>query len=960
MELINQQVSARLIAVDPATKIIRLSLLPHVLALSAPLTEEQQNSSVAPLPSVGSIIENARVIRHDPGVGALIALPSETDGDDDMDIDSDVGNPKVFGGPSVAKLLSNDTYRSAAAVKCAYVHISKAMDPPTKEKGRNYRTPEALLAKHFALHAKVPRLRILSTSNLMDNVASCATAESIVASAALSYSDLAPGAKYTSVPIIRSMDGGGILVELGHGIRGLVPANHLFDKAQSSGKDGSSYRSKVRAEKFRVGNKIDVRCLQVDEDARRCVLTAKKTLVQSDPDDPITDYFSIAAGKIATGFISKVDRTGVTVTFYNNVYGKATARRLAEELGVEDPTTNYNVGDVIRARVISCRRYKLDLSLNTSISSDDDQKAQSKAGTKLEPGSILPPKCMKIVQLFDSRPRDDGVSFIPGYAVVTIKAKHLNIEDEGQSVDCKISFDQILDAYDTDATASADGLDKMARRVLKVGKQINQPAIVIFSGKDGTSGKVAMPVVSLRPALVKTAKLIAESEEGTTKVSLPSPETSLYQGAIVQGYCTRLDPRYGAFIRFLNGLTGLIPKLKGGLDVNLFDTVLCRISALDVTSGSRPKILLKRLRSIEGADGGKSKSGGKEVDIKVDEIVGDVRVEDVNFARATVTLMGDKYKGAKIRARIHFTMAVQPSTPRMPLEHPVDDDDAGSDGHTDASKTIITTHHPFYNWSSGDVLIDVKCVAVENRNGILHIELALTNDLSKAKKSSKKSKKKGADAGQNNPTPVFVSEASHLPAGTAISGVITRVCSQNRGVWIHVCPGMTGFVSGMELSDDIDVLNNLKQYYKIGGVLNCTLMEKRGRKSNKKKAEQVIYASALQFQGSTNQTGKPTAGDLVIGRINRNIKPQHAPALMLELRGEFEARCDITELNEMDEWENMPLGRLDASVIGSANNTPHKVKNSQGAIVTDESADDNDSDDDDSIMSEDEEDAVAG
>ena len=99
-----------------------------------------------------------------------------------------------------------------------------------------------------------------------------------------------------------------------------------------------------------------------------------------------------------------MDRTGVTVTFYNNVYGKATARRLAEELGVEDPATNYNVGDVIRARVISCRRYKLDLSLNTSISGENDQKGPSKTGTKLEPGSILPPKCMKIVQLFDSRP----------------------------------------------------------------------------------------------------------------------------------------------------------------------------------------------------------------------------------------------------------------------------------------------------------------------------------------------------------------------------------------------------------------------------------------------------------------------------------------------------------------------------------------------------------------------------
>ena len=930
-----------------------------------PLSDEQSSASVVSLPSVGSIIENARVIRHDLGVGALVALPSDSDDDDDaMDVDGNDSNAKVFGGSAVAKLLSNETYRAVAGVRCAYVHISKAMDPPTKEKGRNYRTPEALFAKHFALHAKVPRLRILSTSNLMDNVASSATAESIVASAALSYSDLTPGTKYVNVPIIRSMDGGGILVELGHGIRGLVPANHLFDKAQSSGKGGSSYRSKVRAEKFRVGNKIDVRCLQVDEDARRCVLTAKKTLVQSDSDDPITEYANIEAGKIATGFISRVDRSGVTVTFYNNVYGKATARRLAEELGVEDPTTNYQVGDVIRARVISCHRYKLDLSLNTSISGIN--KVLSKTGTKLEPGSVLPAKCMKIVQLFDSRLRDDGVSFIPGYAVVTIKAKHLNIDDEGQSVDCKIPFDQILDAYDTEATTSTEGLDNMARRVLKVGKKINQASFVIFSGKDGTSGKIAMPAVSLRPSMVKTAKLIADSEEGSTKVSLPSPGTSLYQGAIVQGYCTRLDPRHGAFIRFLNGLTGLIPKLKGGLDVSLFDTVLCRISALDVTSGSRPKILLKRLRSVEGVDSRKQTSDGNEVDIKIGEIVGDVRVENVNFARATVTLTGDKYRGSKVRARIHFTMAVQPSTPRMPLQEPVTDDNDDTDSHNDASKAMITSHHPFYKWSPGHVLHHVNCVAAENRNGTLHIELAVTEDSSKAK-TSKKSKKSSA-SGESNPGPTFVSEASHLAAGTAISGVITRVCSQNRGVWIHVCPGTTGFVSGMELSDDIDILNNLKQYYKVGGVLSCSVTEKRGRFNKKnhqedKKAGQIIYASALHFHGNKKQSGKPAAGDLVIGRINRNMKPQHAPALMLELRGGYEARCDITELDEMDEWENMPLGRLDASIIGSASNTPHhKEKNSQGAIVTDESADDKDDsdDDEDSIMSEDEEDAVAG
>lgn len=962
------QVLARLIAVDPATKIIRLSLLPHVLALGPPPSSQQDNATAdqALLPAVGSIIENARVIRHDPGVGALVALPTDGRGDT-MDVD---GDESVARNAALAQLRSSDTYRALSSNKCAYVHISKAMDPPSTEKGRGYRTPESLFAKHFALHAKVPRLRILSTSNLMDNVASCATAGSIVASAALSYSDLSPGAKYVSMPIIRSMDGGGILVELGHGVRGLVPATHLFDKAQTSGKSGSSYRSKIRGEKFRVGNKIDVRCLQVDVEARRAILTAKKTLVQSDPDDPITNYADIEAGKIATGFISRVDKTGVTVTFYNNVYGKATSRTLAEELGVEDPTTNYRVGDVIRARVVSCHNYKLDLSLNTSISdhSDQDGSRKAKSGARLDPGFVLPAKCMKIVQLFDSRLRNDGVSFIPGYAVVTIKSKHLSIPENGQSIDCKIPFDQILDTYDAGAISSAQNLDKMARRVLKVGKKINQPAVVIFSGSDGSSGRAAMPVISLRPAIVKTAAGIAD-EDDSIKVTLPTPETSLYQGAIVQGYCTRLDPRYGAFVRFLNGLTGLVPKLKGGLEVALYDTVLCKISALDVTSGSRPKILLKKLKSIEDAFGGKRKSNGgdrKDVDIMVGDIVGDVRVEDINFARAAVSLLDDKYKGGRVRARIHFTMAVHPGTLRMPLKKPSNDEDDDAD----AAKAKISSYHPFHNWAVGDVLHHVKCVAVEIRDGTLYTELVVNrHSISKAK--ADKSRKEAAISSEDGPLPIFVEESSRLAAGTAIAGVITRVCTQNRGVWIHVCPGITGFIPGLDVTDDIDVLNNLKQYYKVGGVIDCCVVDKRDKRRKKKtqrgvddsdgdysKSEHTIYASAMIYQGS-KKANKPTRGDLVVGRINRSLKPQNAPALMLELRGGYEGRCDITELDEMDEWENMPLGRLDEIVL--ANSTPQKhQKDAQGAIVTDESADDKESDDEDSIMLEDDGDAVTG
>ena len=44
------------------------------------------------------------------------------------------------------------------------------------------------------------------------------------------------------------------------------------------------------------------------------------------------------------------------------MFGRVSAVRLAEVLGVEDPTIDYKMGDVVKARVLQCikkkRKYK--------------------------------------------------------------------------------------------------------------------------------------------------------------------------------------------------------------------------------------------------------------------------------------------------------------------------------------------------------------------------------------------------------------------------------------------------------------------------------------------------------------------------------------------------------------------------------------------------------------------------
>jgi len=887
-----RKIKARLIAVDSVSKIIRLSIQPHILSMSVPKDE---------FPKVGAIIENARVVRLDPGVGALLALPSDKEASS-MDIE-DTGKTN--------NLLSNPVYASASEVKCAYVHISKAIDSD------NHRTPEALFGKRFALNNKIPKLRIISNNNWMDNIVSCATAESIVSSAVLSHTDLNPGAIYRDVPVIANLESGGVLVQLGVGVKGLIPAMHLFDKSVAS-ENGNSYRNKVRMEKYKEGNKIDVRCLVISPNERKCILTAKKGLISSDLDNPITEYSGIEKGRTATGFISRVSKQGIAITFYNNVFGRISARKLAEEMGVENPIVDFKVGDIVKVKVRQCLKKRaretvddddedetrdttiLDLSMNLFSSAEENEKVYTDDNafiSLIKPGMILKSKCMKIVELVPSKKRQDNNSFLPGHAVLSIKCKHLSSfkdsKDAKGSVTCKLPFEHILDSHDVDTLKTPSSMDALAMKILTVGKKIAQEAVVLSTSN--RHGNVSTPIVSLKPNLVETARTTSSASKNQIDVLLPKPSTSLFLGAYVRGYCVRLDPRYGAFIRFLDNLTAIVPKLKGGLDIGLYDTVLCKIVVMDVTSGT-PKILLKHVQSLptHTPKNKKQKETGKNNiadELHPGDVVGDVKVDEMNFARAAVTILDKKFKGSTVKARIHMTMAnpLKGPTITMPIH-----DNATLEPDDDKEK--ITKYHPLYTWKVGSIVRDVRCVAIDVREGITYVEL--TN----------------REVNENKldiPSPLFVDSPSSLSENTIVSAVITSIANQNKGLWVQICPGISGFVPGLELCNDIQTLNNLKTHFMIGGKITCCVVGNKAEKGQFKRGVRLSVLEMERKKGKEKKTGKPIRGNIIIGRVNRYIKQQRSPALMIELPGGYLGRCDITELDEIDDWGNMPLGRLE-------------------------------------------------
>jgi hypothetical protein len=127
--------------------------------------------------------------------------------------------------------------------------------------------------------------------------------------------------------------------------------------------------------------------------------------------------------------------------------------------------------------------------------------------------AILPLKSMKIIELVKGNPREKG-GFVPGFAIVSIKSKHLVGEAESANMlaytECKLPYDQLMDEYSPDKIKSVEALDELAERVLTVGKKINQKGIILpdprKSNVDYSSGIGTLATVSIRKNLIETAE----------------------------------------------------------------------------------------------------------------------------------------------------------------------------------------------------------------------------------------------------------------------------------------------------------------------------------------------------------------------------------------------------------------------------------------------------------------------
>lgn len=324
-----QKVVGRLLNTFPLsdTKKLGFSVLNHVIAADTKAPSGQETADNHALP-VSSIIDQAEVVRVDPGLGVYFKVgPNSLDG---------------------------------------FVHISrlndKKIDAPSADSG-----PYKVSTAH--------RARVLDY-NAVDDLYILSLQETVIAQPFLRVEDVVVGevVKGTVEKHITDENGlKGLIVNLSEGVTGFVPRLHLSDTTLQHPE-----------KKFREGTKVSARVLSTDIVQKQVRLTLKKSLVNSDL-KPWSEYKQIKDGESSLGTLVKVQSNGAVVQFYGSVRAFLPAAEMSEAY-IKDATQHFRTGQVLN---VNCLHVDAEQSKMTVSCRDPSLTASNEALQDVYPGTVV-------------------------------------------------------------------------------------------------------------------------------------------------------------------------------------------------------------------------------------------------------------------------------------------------------------------------------------------------------------------------------------------------------------------------------------------------------------------------------------------------------------------------------------------------------------------------------------------
>ncbi|KAM7072820.1 protein RRP5 homolog isoform 1-T1 [Molossus nigricans] len=339
------------------------------------------------------------------------------------------------------------------------------------------------------------KCRIINYSQ-MDELALLSLRTSIIEAHYFRYHDIKPGALVKGT--VLTIKPYGMLVKVGEQIRGLVPPMHLADILM-----------KNPEKKYHIGDEVTCRVLLCDPEAKKLMMTLKKTLVESKL-PAITCYADAKPGLQTHGFILRVKDYGCIVKFYNDVQGLVPKHELSAEY-VPDPERVFYTGQVVKVSVLNCEPSKERMLLSFKLLSDPKKEHAEHSQKKR--------KAVNVGQLVDVKVLEktkDGleVAVLPHNIPAFLPTSHLS-----------------------DHVANGP----LLHHWLQAGDTLHRVLCLSQSERH--------VLLCRKPSLVSTV-------EGGQD---PRSFSEIHPGMLLIGFVKSIKD-YGVFVQFPSGLSGLAPK----------------------------------------------------------------------------------------------------------------------------------------------------------------------------------------------------------------------------------------------------------------------------------------------------------------------------------------------------------------------------------------------------------------
>ncbi|XP_066475340.1 protein RRP5 homolog [Tiliqua scincoides] len=280
----------------------------------------------------------------------------------------------------------------------AFAHVKHLSDSPKSFK------PEAFQPgrKH--------KCRIIDYS-LMDDLILLSLKQRTLDAPFLRYHDIHTG--QVVMGTVSTLKPFGMLVKVTEHIKGLVPRLHLADVFL-----------KQPEKKYKEGSTVKCRVLISNPEARKLLLTLKKTLVGS-PLPILASYEDAKPGLITHGFVVCAREFGCIVKFYNDVKGLV-PKNDPGMAPMTDPQEAFCEGQVVKVIVLKCEPQQERLLLSFKLT--DNVFAENSTGKEISKKREVTYKTGQVVDVKILKKKEDGleVAILPDNIAAYLPMMHLS------------------------------------------------------------------------------------------------------------------------------------------------------------------------------------------------------------------------------------------------------------------------------------------------------------------------------------------------------------------------------------------------------------------------------------------------------------------------------------------------------------------------------------------------------